>query len=540
MTPRTAFWRRAAVATILATAVLLLVLLVRLDGDRTTRDSVPTPASTPETGRPHAVPERRRTPPPPEEAEVPSPDAPPAVDGTQRVLRILDSAGTPVSSVHVTGPGGPRLTDQRGEVAFPAGDTATTVRFFDRDAERVVELRDPVTAVTLDRLPLLFVDAVDGTTGAPLPLARVRIPSGGEGRVVSNDRGVPLAILANGHAVIFARVEPPPGYGALANYGFTGPVASRVSRARWTIPLFPARDLVFVATDAQGRPVEGARVVEATTSLPESKHPCDVTFAGEPAGKDGLVRMTGVPRLPFARLDVRIAKAVEDETGTEWSGSKVGIRLDEVEGTTPQSVVMTLRPVVGRGFGFNSGGVGSVTRFDRGAPLAVRVIQRDGRPAAGVTVACNRLSQSTDADGVVRFAIAPSGSQVVRAFAHGFSPAVASVEVGTQSEIVLHESEQRTVRVLVADEAGQPLPAAQVSASCVDVPGPDGNPVAIGCSIAQIDGAWEWLTPLTGRDGSLVLCVPRGTIEYHAVLGAIESSTRTDVDAVTIVLRAQK
>ncbi len=536
--PRSRSARRVVVVVAVVAAVLFALRLLPRAGE-------PQPAATEGPARaasqPREVPVRQRArttpnsePPPAETAE-----APPPADAGQRVLHVSDPSGSPISGVHVTGPGGPRLTDAQGEAAFTAGDGPPAVRFFDGDAERTVELRDPVTRVTIGRFPVLVVDAVDGSTGAPLALPRVRIPSGNGERVVTSEQGLPLALLSNGRAVVIARVDPPPGFGGLVSYTFTGPVAAKAATARWTLPLFPARELLFAAVDAEGHALEGVRVVEATTPLPGSRYPDDVAFTSAPSGPDGIVRMTGVPRLPFARLHVRLARPIEDETRTEMSGNVEGIRLDGADATQPQTVVLRARPIVGQGFSPRNGaGVGASTHFDRSAPLTVRVYQRDGRPAARVTVAGTGFSATTGPDGVVRFAAAPTGSQTLRVFAHGFAPTIATVEVGTESEVVVHEGESRTVQVLVVDEEGRALPAAQVSASCVDVAGPDGRPIAIDCSIAQVDGGCEWLTPLTNRDGIVALTVPRGTVDFRAVLGGAEGHERTDADSVRIVLRA--
>jgi len=76
-----------------------------------------------------------------------------------------------------------------------------------------------------------------------------------------------------------------------------------------------------------------------------------------------------------------------------------------------------------------------------------------------------------------------------------------------------------------------------VTAICKDVPGSSNKAMYVYCSVAQLAGDVELATPLTGREGTVELAVPVGTIRYTATLGAARAEVESVDEFVRVVLR---
>lgn len=464
----------------------------------------------------------------------------PAAEKTEpkHMLRLVDGRGEPVSGVWVKGSRDSHFTDARGETELTIGDEPESAHFFDGEKARVIELEEPVTEVRLDGVRTLEVGVVDGATGEIVPGVRWRTWRREEWSS-ANSPAPALPLDRRFEADVRVVVEPPEGYGALDPFEWEGEVAARATSVRVAIPVWPARELLLRLVDTEGFPVEGAKVRWAHVHLGQT-NPTDVTFAEEPSGADGLLRVGRLPRIPFAKADVHVART---ESGSHWElGATVeGIVLDDPSSGTPLDLVLRRQQTSFRGSqGFSSSSCGFPSRLESPAPLAVRVLHVDGTPAARVVVSGANVSGRTDREGNVKFDEVRRGVAEFAVYAHGFVATAVRVDVGAETEIVVREPEPRRVRVLVTDASGRPLPAVFVTSECRSVPSASNKSVRVGCSVAQFDGEVELATPRTDRDGLVELREPTGTVRYRAAVGAGRGETESSDDFVRIVVCAPK
>jgi hypothetical protein len=304
--------------------------------------------------------------------------------------------------------------------------------------------------------------------------------------------------------------------------------------------MFEATERTLRVRRPDGHPAVGATVSAACVA--EGQTHCDrdaaaVTWSAEPSSAAGLVRVLGLPRIPFTRLRIDVSWTHERDGVEEWlTGVARGIDLSAAQSPDPIDVVLAA-PVEEHGPSSASGCGGPAVVEGPTAALALRVRYRDGAPARRVRIETDHGSTWTDADGRARFDALPVGRAPFVAFAHGFAPTRFEVEVGETATVDVVEVESRPVRVVVCDESGRPAPSALVLAKCGNVAWPPGGSRAVDCGLAQLDGDVEDVAPRTDRTGTVVLRVPRYRIDITASLGDATSWAWTDADEVVMTLR---
>jgi hypothetical protein len=264
------------------------------------------------------------------EAEAPDPPEPP-----RRTLRIVDGDGDPILGVDVwlavedgqnVVPQPQQTTDLEGEASFVAVGEANRVAFHDGEVTRTVELRDPTTEVVVRNLPTLLVSAVDARSGNALDPVRFRFRRGWRDAREAWTGGTrpALAVSSGGTASCAVEIDMPAGYGGYRTGGWRGEVALRARTARLVVPLFEAAERTFRAVDRTGVPLRSAIAASAEADAKDPRRlsiPQEVTFVSAPSGADGLVRLTGLPRIPFTRIAVRLSLPSEDESEASLGGT---------------------------------------------------------------------------------------------------------------------------------------------------------------------------------------------------------------------------
>jgi len=306
--------RRAAAAVVLAVLVVVACLATLGSsfgdgGGPGTSESVASPLGD---VRPRA---RRAV--PPEEAEEAdeddgetadeeAPDDPDPPEPPRRVLRIVDGDGDRVLGVDVwqavedgeaAEPRPQRTTGADGEASFVADGEANRVAFFDGDVTRTLELRDAVTEAVVRNLPTLLVSAVDARSGIALDPVRLRFARGwrdGREAWTGGKRPV-LAVSSDGSASCSVEIDAPAGYGGYRTNAWSGELALRAKTARLVVPLFEATWRTLRVTDRDGTPLRGATLLEGI-----------VTSRAEPSSADGILRVEGLPRIPFTRVGLSV------------------------------------------------------------------------------------------------------------------------------------------------------------------------------------------------------------------------------------------
>lgn len=472
-------------------------------------------------------------------AVEPPPDPEPIADRgplVRHVLRLVDADGNAAPGMRVswgsTCPGRAVLTDAAGETDFRfAADDELQVRVEDRLGAQSVAVRGETTTAIVIPNPTVEVAVVDGATGAALSV----VPSsvvGRDGTWIDRESAAPGLFRLGGTSsepsveVVF---DPPAGYGALAVNVWSGPVAMRARRARLSVPAYPAERWTFRAVDsssADRKPIAGASPTRV--ELSRGMDGLNVTWRCDASGDDGIVRVDGVPRIPFA-TSMKLGFAAGGDLDRRCGA--VSFSLDAPP-AQPIDVVLN-------GGGWYRGPAGSVSGCGAAstyegpeAPLDVVVLHRDGAPAAGVRVVVCGDGELTGRDGRAHFAAIPTGRTFVLALAHGFLPTSVFADVGSDDAVEIVEEPARRVSVLVADDDGRPLAAARVTAEAW-VSG------TWRTSIAQVDGDVEDLTPRTDRFGEVVLRVPPGEVSYRVDLGFATRSIDSDDDVVRVVLREE-
>ncbi|MCK6461235.1 MAG: hypothetical protein L6Q95_15235 [Planctomycetes bacterium] len=261
-------------------------------------------------------------------------------------------------------------------------------------------------------------------------------------------------------------------------------------------PLRREADIRVRVVDAGGRPVAGARVVEALLGggppgivaldapLPEDEPEPEIPEEPEidiraalpqarssPSNADGWLRVRGVPHL----LDERYWIVV----GKERSEASAGVLLgpfgerQAVDVRLPVASTRALSTSIGLGGGCGSGYRSSRHRRLSPATLDVLVRLRDGRMGAGLNVVVGGWTGATDGCGRVRFEGLRPGSYAVRVDDPDFLWSEAKVELrdGEWRTFVLSEGSGWTARALLLDSTGRPVPFARVDiASDAPVP----------------------------------------------------------------------
>jgi hypothetical protein len=331
-----------------------------------------------------------------------------------------------------------------------------------------------------------------------------------------------LVPVDSAHSV---HIDPPPGFGCFTSHS-VGAVARRARSARLDVAVWPgAATWTFRAIDFEGRPIAGAA---ASVALDEHS----VTSRSETSGDDGVLRVRDIPSIPFLRrMDVRV--------GTSQScGSVYGLSLDDGPPEAPIDVVFTNGGRY-RGPGADVRGCPAPSGVDRRrmAPLTVRVLDRDGAPAAAVDVVCSGEDRrTTDADGCVRFPALPIGPARFVAGAYGFLPTAAAAEIGRDETLEIAETGPRRVRVIVTDAQGRVLPSAEVGIESEYVDGPDGGRARFCCDIVQIEDGVQILSPLTDSSGSVDVDAARGRMCFSVRLGGARATVSSEDDVVCVTL----
>jgi hypothetical protein len=414
---------------------------------------------------------------------------------------------------------------------------------------------EAATRAKWDGRSRLVVEVVDGATGTALRGAAFGARDAGGTWVEWPRDAEPKELTDEGGGDAWATfaVKPPDGFGALDPCVWSGPVARRAQFVRVVVPVWPERIVTLQVVTSDGRAVEGAAVTRARTDVRwtrighhysnhfSSAHDWEqVTSREAKSDGRGLLVLRGIPSVPFTRLTLEVGKQVDDDASCELGATADGIDLSVAHSGEPIRVVLQRRewsPFDGRVFVSSIGCGPDPTYPGARAALVVRAAHRDGLPASRVNVHVADFYGIAADDGFLRTDHAPVGPRDVVVSAHGFRPTVVRVDVGREKEVLVREAPARSVRVTVTDESGKRYPAALVQSNCVTVPGPDGKDVRVDESVAQLDGDVELATPLTGRDGTVVLDEPAGTIRYRASLGAASGEAESSADAVTVVLR---
>lgn len=262
----------------------------------------------------------------------------------RRVIRIVDGRGDPLPGVAVgAGREFTRSTDEAGETSFQALGDSTCVTIFDGAATRQVVLVDPITEVVVASMPALQLSVVDARSGVPLDPVRFRLRRGeGDGAVLWTGRDVPtVAVAEDGAASFKVAIDAPTGYGGYRTNAWRGRLALRARTARLVVPSFEATSRAFRAVDRERAPLRGATAVRAWADArgPLSHWSVELTFEGEPSSADGLLRVDGLPRMPFTRFSLGLRWRGE---GVNDSLSGEGRSIDPCGEPTDEPIVVVL------------------------------------------------------------------------------------------------------------------------------------------------------------------------------------------------------
>jgi hypothetical protein len=288
-------------------------------------------------------------------------------------------------------------------------------------------------------------------------------------------------------AIVAYRVDAPDRY--VAEYGsreIKARVSRRAERLRVVEPLRREADIRVRVLDAAGRPVAGARVVEALRGgvppgivaldapppepepeqIPEEPEVDRTPVAqarSSPTHADGWLRVRGVPHL----LDERYWIVVGNGRSEAFAGVLLGGFGDRHVAEVELPVASTRPPVGPPGFG--CGGCGGVYRGGRHrrvapATLEVLVRLRDGRMGAGLEVVVGGRTAVTDGSGRARFEGLRPGTYAVRVDDPDFLWSQAQVDLreGEWRSFLLAEGPGWTARALLLDSTGRPVPFARV------------------------------------------------------------------------------
>ena len=458
-----------------------------------------------------------------------------AQDAGPRVLRIVDQDKAPVADVKVALPdaaplGEKPMTDADGRVAF--GSDVGDVAWFDGLLPRRTALKDGVTEVVAENFPLVEVDVVDATTGAPVEDRPVEFVDsrGGVRKSVSGPKGA-LRVARDdwGTANVRVRVDAPRG---LATVGDECCVQIEVParRARLAVLLWPETKRTFRLTcgalPVSGATLRGAQVFHDLTAS-------DARFAAEPSDEHGLVTIGGMPRIPFGQAALWFSAPVRD---VERRTPDVVVDLDAKAGDTPIDVGLSSVDSDWRPPGMPIWDGRREPVPDPAAPLDVVVKRRDGTPAIHAIVQAGDRSERTGADGHARFDRLPKGATALRAWDVGAFPAAGRATVGADASVTLTEAEGMRATVEVVDAAGNPLRSAIVGVVSLDVPDGDGGRAKTECSVRQFDGDALVLRVLTDAKGRAQLDVPAGRNRFCAQLGRAFAFVETGATSVKVVV----
>jgi hypothetical protein len=362
----------------------------------------------------------------------------------EREVVVLGGDGAPVAGAHVevTAPGGVESsaeTDGSGRTRLPAREgTLRICASAEGEGETCVHAvaRGGALEVRLPGTVRVRTEFRDPETGEPLRARALRI--------VSEDGTVrPLPVDDEGAA---SYSEETPGDLARTQalevvVAGRPPVRVPLDEAAAVTPVPRGREVEVVARDAEGRPVEGARVVAAFSAsvAPESA-------SSDPAAAPRQEAVTD------ARGRATVAFPV-DRDGVVWV---------EPEGAAPASAEAP------------AGGPAEVAfALVPGVRLEAEVLGPDGRPVPGADVVVLaragrvpvRRRAATGPDGRAALPPVEGGTAEVYAHAPGFAWGFARVEAKPgAAPVVVRLEPGRRLQVVVEDPAGVPLAGVRVRA----------------------------------------------------------------------------
>lgn len=502
--------------------------------------------------------------------ETPAPETPEAPP-VRRFLRVVDPDANPVPGVRISMNvpdeeepfGFHAATDASGEwTAFGLLGPDATVEVADGWGTRKVPLGPGETVVTLEGLPEVVVDVVDGLTGREVVAPEVRLGLGGDRLPVlasttaalrrdgARHRLAAAPLGRSRHFAARVEVDPPAGFVVGEELGVACSVAESVRTVRLVAPVYPEAGLtvrLVEEQDGEVAPVVGAELLRIDPVGGVRLAQRGVARSLEPVGEPGVYRVRGLPAVPL--LHVHVLFGVP---GTGGAGGEAPEEARTLCTTTPVPVtaesIVECRveepsdePFEGPG---TTGTIGIGGGGNRPSTVTVRMRFLDvaGRPVRGATVVLGDAWAETRADGSAECEV-PPGSHVARTWAPGVLPAVRRVEVTGPTELVLEEPPGRAVEVRVVDAAGRPAPFAAVRTVVVALPAPDGrgDPVRVHTDLHYVAGTEVRPRPLTDAAGRVVYPrVPEGSVTYTAVLGSARGKTTSDQSSVTVVLEVPK
>ncbi len=502
------------------------------------------PASTDQTQVAHAMPPRARAVvAAPEETAEPLTEPDPVRRTESRVIQLVDELMRPVV--------GARLDFLHGEDADTDAEGRVTrevevgvplvVTYDDGFGARTVDVTEPVTELTVSTVDVL-VATFDCETGSAVAMDGLTVTRRGAVAPESLEHiaataGVPGMRTTSRRLDLQIATRPTDGYAAAGTLRWNRPVSVSGRRVRIDVPVFPVRTVTL-------RPVASAGESTATVDV----RMANLIRAAEAEVDSGFQQMrypsTGdaafaiVPRIPanFATFD--LASGWDDATNSRLEGTSAPVALGSAGADLVVEVPMTRVGGIG---GLRSGsrsraigccsGQSSAERVD----VTLRVLRRDGSPAANVVVSGCGASARSGSDGLATLRVVRADAdRRFTASAHGFLPTVVVVPAGSAASFTdVVESTPRQVRVFVVDGEDRPVPGARVFASSLG-----GDPEVR--TIAQMDGDTEIGTPRTGPDGSLLLDVCEGLVRYEVALAGAATALDSDAPFVRVVLGARQ
>jgi hypothetical protein len=421
---------------------------------------------------------------------------------------VLGPDEVPLSAVAIVLPTGGRLsTDEEGSARFEAGQAERMVvelsvhgRFLDRP-----EIARGRNLLRYPDLPVLEVELVDATTGAPVTDARVRL--------VGRTSAVPLFLESSlfvhgplprppgGDVELEFEIDPPRGYAVYPPHRLvSGPLSRFARKLRVRIPLWPEAPLAVLVLHASGEPAGGASVGPVRiggTRLPGVRGTTDGS---------GTALLAGVPRLPgeevvvTASLGLLRARSTPRRIGEGGAELSARIVLSREGGEVYEE---------GEDLGFEESIRDSTVRDHHEVPeehprggLEVQVVRWDGSPGGGAEVAVEvdrrwLATARADTGGVARFDDLPAGMARIDVRDPGFLMGERESTVVLAGETYrrqVSEAAGRSSDVLVRHRGGGLVPHAAVT---VTLPG--------GRRWAYVDGDCQHLRVYTDETGRAVL-----------------------------------
>lgn len=302
-----------------------------------------------------------------------------------------------------------------------------------------------------------------------------------------------------------------------------------------TVLLYPEADVRVEILGPDGRVAQGARVAEAFVAG------ATIRQVREERAPDGTRRLRGIPYLagevlqlmplwpgPDAPAGLMPPPAPsEDERAmfAMWRGP-----MPERPDVTIRAVLRLDGPI---GPGDHNETDNDMEMVDGGVEgpspdpsllgtVRLQLIDRDGKPAAGVPVAARDVAGTTDKDGRVTLVGVHQGTFPIRVREDGWTFPVTSVTlVGRQvTEVVAREISGGDVEILVRDGDGNPVPFAALEVARAD-----------GQIWYDLDDAGiQRLDPYVDVRGRRLLThQPPGTLRVRATLGTLKGEAEVQV-----------